>query len=326
MTRGVGSPPTGVGFKRIVIDDPIRRREDAESEVYREKVWDWYTDDLYTRLEPGGAIVLVMTLWHEDDVGARAVASEPGRWTVLKLPALAEEDDQLGRAIGEALWPDRYNVESLTRIHDVMMANEGEYSWNALFQQRPSAREGTFFKVAQFKIVDAAPVATLKCRAWDLAASAGEGDFTVGVLTERAADGRFCVTDVVRGQWDADETRRRILQTAALDGKSVRIHIPQDPGQAGKDQAQQLVRMLAGYQVKAESISGRKEIRAYGYAAQVNAGNYSLVKAPWNKAFIEVHRAFPSGKNDDDVDAGADSFNEIVGGGEVSVMRKGNRY
>jgi hypothetical protein len=66
MARGVGSPPTGLGFRRIFFDDPIRRRQDAESEVYRERVWDWYTDDLYTRLEPGGAIVLVATRWHMD--------------------------------------------------------------------------------------------------------------------------------------------------------------------------------------------------------------------------------------------------------------------
>ena len=132
MARGVGSPPTGTGFKRIYIDDPIRRREDAESEIYREKTWDWYTDDLYTRLEPGGAIILTMTLWHEDDLGARAVASEPGKWTVLKLPAISDE--------GKALWPERYSVGDLNRIRDAIRRRDGERSWEALYQQNQIGR------------------------------------------------------------------------------------------------------------------------------------------------------------------------------------------
>src|SRR5690606_9175583 len=140
MARGVGNPPTGTGFNLIVIDDPIRRREDAESEAYRDKTWDWYTDDLYNRLEPGAPIILVMTRWHEADIGAQAVAAEPGRWTVLKLPAISEK--------GEALWPQRFNLEALHRIREVMRQNEGLRSWEALYQQNPTPREGSIFKVS----------------------------------------------------------------------------------------------------------------------------------------------------------------------------------
>lgn len=313
MTRGVGSPPTGTGFSRIVVDDPIRRREDAESEIYREKVWDWYTDDLYTRLEPGGALILVMTLWHDDDIGARAIASEPGRWTVLKLPALAEAADPLQRPEGAALWPDRYDVDALTRIRAVMAQNEGERSWQALFQQNPTAREGSFFKVGQIGVEGAAPaILPVKVRAWDMAATEGGGDYTAGVLMAKDAQGLYWILDVRRGRWATDARNREIVQAAALDGKQVRIHGPQDPGAAGKDAAAAFVRMLAGYVVKTEPVSGAKTLRADPFSAQVNAGNVRMVKADWNRQLIEELRTFPLGANDDVVDACADAFTEIA--------------
>jgi predicted phage terminase large subunit-like protein len=312
MTRGVGSPPTGTGFRRIIIDDPIRRREDAESEVYREKVWDWYTDDLYTRLEPGGAIVLIMTLWHEDDIGARAVASEPGRWTVLKLPALAEENDVLGRPVGAALWPDRYDVPALLRIRDVMSQNEGLRGWEALFQQNPTPREGVFFKVSKLEIVDALPAGLRSCRAWDQASTENDGDYSAGVKMDGPdSTGIFYVSDVNRGQWATDVRNREIVQTARLDGPSVKIKGAQDPGNAGVDAAIAFTRMLSGFNVKTERVTGDKMTRADPFSAQVNAGNVRLVKGDWNKAYIIELRSFPNGKNDDQVDGSADAFNEL---------------
>lgn len=311
MTRGVGSPPTGTGFNLIVIDDPVRRREDAESPTIREKTWDWYTDDLYSRLEPGGAIVLIMTLWHEDDIGARAVASEPGRWTVLKLPALAQESDPLGRKPGEALWPERYDEEALERRRNVMRKKDGERSFEALYQQNPTPREGAFFKVSNLEILDAPPAGLRLVRAWDVASSESRGDYSAGVLMGTKGDGFYYVLDVVRGQWSSDERDRRMKQTAQLDGKAVRIQVPQDPGAAGKSLAQHLVRMLAGFPVTSSRVSGDKEIRADPVSSQVNAGNVKLIKGAWNKDFIEELRTFP-GKNDDQVDALADAFDDLA--------------
>ena len=305
MARGVGSPPTGTGFRLINIDDPIRRREDADSEVYREKVWDWYTDDLYTRLEPGGAIVLVMTLWHEDDLGARAVASEAHRWTVLKLKAI---DDS-----GKALWPERYPVAALERIREVMRRNEGERSWEALYQQNPTPREGAFFKPGMLEIVDAIPGNLPSCRAWDMAATENDGDYTAGVkLAGPDATGLWYVVDVRRGRWGTDTRNQEIKAAALSDGTSVKIRGPQDPGAAGKEAAKAFVRMLAGYTVKTAMVSGAKEVRADPFSAQVNAGNVRLLRGDWNAAFIEELRTFPGGKHDDQVDAVSDAFAELA--------------
>lgn len=319
VARGVGTPPTGFGFGWIFIDDPIKKREEAESETYRNKTWDWYTDDLYTRLEPGGKIVMTLTRWHHDDIAARALASEPDKWVILKLPALAEENDRIGRQPGEALWPERFSREALLRIRDIQTdETSGAASFEALYQQNPTPREGAFFKVNQIKIEAAAPANLATVRAWDLAAST-KGDYTAGVKIGKGADGLFWILDVARGQWTPDERNRVMLQTAALDSNKTRIRLAQDPGAAGVDQVQALTRMLAGYSVRSERVSGSKEVRADAFAAQVNAGNVRMIHGDWNKALLEEMRTFPLGKHDDQIDAMADAFNELTGKGEFTV-------
>ena len=311
MTRGVGSPPTGSGFNLILIDDPIRKREDAESENFREKLWDWYTDDLYTRLEPEGAIVLTLTRWGHDDLAARALASE--KWTVLRLPALAEEGDPLGRAPGEALWPERYDREALLKIRAVISQNDGLASWEALYQQNPTPREGAFFKVVQLQIVDEVPAGLRTVRAWDLAASAGKGDWSAGVKIEGPdKDGLRYITDVKRGQWSTDDRDKEMKQTAALDGRGCHIQLSQDPGQAGVSQVEALVKMLAGYSVDSNRETGAKEVRAGPVSSQINAKNFRLQAGEWNKDFIEELRQFPLGKHDDQVDALSSGFNWLT--------------
>lgn len=310
MTRGVGSPPTGTGFRRIIIDDPIRRREDAESEVHREKVWDWFTDDLYTRLEPGGAIILVATLWHEDDICVRAVNSEPGRWTVLKLPAINEA--------GEALWPERFSVTALNRIRDVMRQNQGERSFQALYQCNPTPREGAFFKVHNLSIVDAVPANLRYCRGWDIGATT-DGDSTASVKMGINGDGLFYIVDMTAAQLSTDERDAHIRQTAQLDGAACKQRLPQDPGAAGKSQALAFTRLLAGFAVTVKPVSGDKVTRADPYSSQVNAGNVRLLKGDWNARLIESHRQFPNGKHDDIEDAASDAFNSLNIASEVAI-------
>jgi predicted phage terminase large subunit-like protein len=137
-------------------------------------------------------------------------------------------------------------------------------------------------------------------------------DYTVGVLMSRDKTGFFYIEDVVRIRGSAHEVERLIKNTALLDGKHVRIRIPQDPGQAGKAQAAYLVRQLAGYTVKAVSPSGAKETRAAPFAAQAEAGNVKLLQAPWNRQFLDELCVFPAGAHDDVVDAASDAFAELV--------------
>ena len=179
---GVGSGVTGQGGNLIIIDDPVKNREEAESQVYRDKVWDWYTDDLYTRAEPNAPIILIMTRWHKDDLAGRILASEDGKnWEVVCLPAEAEPGDPLGRTLGEALCPDRYDLTRLRRIKSVLGR-----SYSALYQQRPVPREGGMFKEIWLKLEDVVPAQARRVRWWDKASTEGGGDFTAGTLVAYA--------------------------------------------------------------------------------------------------------------------------------------------
>lgn len=129
---GVGGSITGKGADVAIIDDPVKNWEDAQSKTIREKSWDWYHSTLYTRLAPEGAIVLVMTRWHKDDLAGKLLDEEDD-WTVLRLKAIADKDDPLGREEGEALWPERFDKERLEETQRTI----GSTMWKSLYQQKP---------------------------------------------------------------------------------------------------------------------------------------------------------------------------------------------
>lgn len=310
---GVGAGITGQGGQLIIIDDPVKSREEANSATYRERVWDWYRDDLYTRLEPGGVMVLIQTRWHEDDLAGRILNSgDAARWTVVSLPAEALENDPLGRAPGEALCPERYDLDALARIKTVL----GSSSYWALYQQAPQPAEGGMFKSAWLRrVTDEVPEQFERLvRYWDKAASDGDGDYTVGALLGRR-NGDFYVLDVTRGQWSTFQRESVIKETAERDATqygNVAIWIEQEPGSGGVDSAQATIRNLAGFSVRAERPSGDKATRAEPLAAQLEAGNVTLKRGVWNNAYIDELCSFPNGRHDDQVDASSGAFNKLA--------------
>jgi predicted phage terminase large subunit-like protein len=314
---GVGSGVTGQGGNLIVIDDPVKSREEAESETYRERVWEWYTDDLWTRQEPDAAITLIMTRWHADDLGGRLLqrmeSGEGEQWKVCSLPALAEENDPMGREPGDALCPERFTAADYLRAKSVL----GTYSFECLYQQRPGEREGNLFKRSWFPITEASPAEAIRVRYWDKAASEAGGDFTVGLRMARSPSGVYSVEDVVRGQWSPGERDAVIRQTAAMDAShdpATSVWLEQEPGSGGKESAMSSIRLLAGYTVRVETVTGDKSVRAGPFAAQAEAGNVRLLKGSWNHAFLEELCSFPTGKHDDIVDACSGSFNKLAAG------------
>lgn len=336
---GIGSGTTGRGAHLFLIDDPIKDRKDADSAGNREDQWNWYRDVVYTRLEEAGAIVMTLTRWHFDDLAGRALELQrigKGQgWEVLSYPAFPEvrqdsngefilnddgtvPGDPLGRKPLESVAPSRFSTEALLDRQDTL----GERSWAAMFMQRPMSLEGGMFQRSWFKdVVDTAiPARRNKVRAWDLAASSN-GDYTVGTLMSRdPATGVYYIENIKRFRGSSLDVERTILQTAQSDGRGVRIILPQDPGQAGKDQASNYVRKLAGFNAKAVRPSGSKEIRAAAFAAQVEAGHVFLCPGSWREPFLEEADTFPLGTHDDQIDACADAFNALIGPRRAAVL------
>ncbi|MGH7213082.1 MAG: phage terminase large subunit [Acetobacteraceae bacterium] len=312
---GVNGPVVGRRADLLLIDDPVRNQTEADSAAARERLWDWFRGDLISRLRPGGSVVLVMTRWHPDDLGGRLAAA--GGWRTLILPAIAEADDPLGRPPGAPLWPEWEDAAALDERRQAV----GERAWAALYQQRPHLRRGGVFTTARIPVLSVDEAAPLladaeRVRAWDLAATeARDGcdpDWTAGVSLARTRAGGFVVLDVQRLRRGPAAVEAAICATAARDGSAVAIGLPQDPGQAGRAQIGHLVRQLAGFRVRASTERGAKEARAAPVASQVEAGNLSIVQAPWNATLLEELEAFPVGAKDDQVDALSRAFAMLV--------------
>ena len=317
FAAGMRGPLTGHRADLVVIDDPIKSHAEADSPVLRERIWNWYRSDLMTRLKPKGRIVLIMTRWHEDDLAGRLLALNAAEWRVIRLPALAEEHDALGRAPGAALWPDWEDQAALLRKRDTV----GERTWSALFQQSPRPIQGSLFKTGCIDILDMPPTfsAGQVVRAWDLAATVATGvndaDWTVGVKLGRDDSGRYIVLDVVRLRGSPHEVEDAIAEAARIDGRSIIIGLPEDPGQAGKSQVTYLTSRLAGHRIAASRETGAKVTRAGPVASQVEARNVAMVRANWNHAFVEELRDFPFGRKDDQVDALSHAFRMLTQAG-----------
>ncbi len=324
LAAGVGQAIRGFRADIVLIDDPIRSRAEAESEVGRNSLWEFFHSDLLPRLKPRGGVVLIATAYHEMDLMCRLEREQADSWRILRMPAISEgTNDPLGREEGVPLWDDDPVYGYGAKLLELQAAYERQgrsRDWASQFQGRPRPPEGAMFKPARMPILDQLPpgVRSLnEVRAWDLAASSGRGDYTAAVkLVRLHGDPRFknmtMIVDVQRLRGSPDEVRHFIQTIAEADGRRTTQWFPEDPGQAGKVQAEDLVRMLSGYRVKTERMSGSKEVRADPAACQCNIGRVGMLKAPWNAALLDELAAFPAGAHDDMVDALALAFNQAA--------------
>lgn len=308
VSVGVGEGVTGRGADFIIVDDPVKSREEAESEVYRQKVWDWFNDDLLSRKEPGCRSLVTMARWHEDDLVGRIQASEYAHeWAWIRLPALAEPNDPLGRQEGQALWPERFNEEALASIR-----LRGEYSFAALYQGHPIPKGGNMFPADRAEIVDALPEGIKWVRYWDNAGTeGGQGAQTAGVKLGYHK-GVYYVADceAFRLEEAARDARQKLVAT--MDGYACQQWLEQEPGSAGKASKSAFIRNLAPYPAYGETATGDKVVRAEGWAAQWQAGNVRLLRGGWNAAYIREHGSFPLGRTKDQVDASSGAFHKVA--------------
>lgn len=324
------SSMTGGRGDRVIIDDP-HSTETAESPAERERTTRIFRESVPSRLNnpEQSAIVVIMQRLHEADVSGQIKKLGLG-YQHLMLPMRFEPERHCKTALGfedprsyqgELLFPERYSQDVIARDEKAMTS----YAVAGQWQQRPVPRDGGMFKRSWFEVIRAVPAGTTFVRAWDLAGSTKKkSPYTAGVKIGKLPDGRFVVAHAVREQLSPADMRTTINNTASQDGKAVKISIPQDPGQAGKDQAQSIVRGLAGYNARKSPESGDKETRAEPFAAQAEAGNVLLLAGEWNEAYLEELALFPGGEFADQVDASSRAFNELTGTRKAPVARTGH--
>lgn len=306
FAAGVGGAIAGRRADLVVIDDPVRSREDADSELIRDKTWDWYRSDLYTRLKPGGRICLIQTRWHEDDLAGRLLedmGKGGDQWEVISLPAIAEGADPLGRRVGEALWPEWENNDDLGRKRRAVSPRD----WSALYQQRPAPEDGDYFKAEWLKPYDKTPAKeTLRVYgASDYAVTADGGDYTCHVIVGLDPDGQMYLLDLWRRQSASDEwveafcdlvIKWKPMAWAEEQGQiraGVGPYLDRRQRERKAYCAREAFPTRGDKAVRAQSIRGRMALECL----------YVPTKADWYPALRSELLSFPAGKHDDQVDA-----------------------
>ena len=295
IAAGVGTAITGRGADILLIDDPFKDRQEADSETRRETVWNWYTSTAYTRLMPGGAVVVINTRWHDDDLSGRLIEQmENGgdKWEVLSLPAIDSE--------GSALWPSWYPVERLNEIKSVLPARD----WNSLYQQNPIPDDGDFFKAQWFADYNELPQGLTYYGASDYAVTDGDGDYTEHGIFGIDQSKNIYVADWWRGQKTSD---------VWIDAKCDLIIKYKPAGWFGEGGV--IKRAIEPYMIQRmtqrnafcyiewmPSVSD-KPTRARSIQAMASMGKISFPKmASWKTDIITQLLRFPAGKYDDAVD------------------------
>lgn len=346
-TSGVGGALTGKRVEGLVIDDPVKNARDANSQATRDSVWEWYLSTASTRLEPGAWQIVILTRWHEDDMGGRILKlHEQGHeeWKVMKFPALAGEDDPLGRAPGEALWPERYPEEYLRERKIVL----GSYWFEALYQQDPSPQDGAVFKEANmrwFRVEDredgqyvvlgvgendaeTPPVVYRMEDCWmfttaDLASSMKtSADYFCACVWIVTPKHDLCLAHVVRKRLQGPDQLETIR---ALDA----TWHPKVTCIESVQYQETLVQHARRKGLAAQSVHVHKDkfSRAQGPAARMEAGTiFFLEGAVWMPDLVKELVAFPNGSHDDQVDNLSMASEKISRGGGMEAGSSGLVY
>ncbi len=295
VSAGVGGSITGMGGDLLIIDDPFKNQEEADSEVYRDRVWEWYQSTLYTRIEKGGKILVILTRWHEDDLAGRLLEQSGEDWTVVCFPAVAEENEQYRNA-GEPLWADKYGIDALKRMERAV----GSRVWNALYQQRPAPASGAVFRREWWRFYDEPPTGLRLFQSWDMTFKDSAGaDYVVGqVWGNKGAD--YYLIDQIRDRMDFSQALKAL--------KALSEQYPEASAKYIEDKANgpaviSALKASVGGLI-AVNPRGGKVARANAVCPLIEAGNVYLKRnAPFTQQLIEEAAYFPSGKHDDMVDA-----------------------
>ena len=336
---GIGGTTTGRPANLLIVDDPVKSREDAESATQRNKIWDFYTAALSTRLQPDGlgqapSQIVILTRWHPDDLAGRLMRTadwKEGLWMHLDYPAIKKEGGKkvsrrllptdhpmyldsgelskispAKRTVSEeneiALWPERFPLEELKRRERL---NPRDFA--SLYQQKPYIEGGNILKSEWWKYYpeDLNPntFQTLIIAADTAFKKTESADYSVAIVAGLTQDGDIYIVDVHRGRWDYPELRQRLISiNSTWRGRGLRALYVEDKA-SGQSILQDL-RRESGIAVVPYKVATDKVSRVNSITPMIQGGRVFLPeKAPWLDSFVEECVAFPSGKHDDQVDS-----------------------
>lgn len=310
ISRGITSGVTGRPASVMIIDDPIKTRQEAESETHRRRIWEEWESSFRTRLQAGAKVIVIQTRWHEDDFAGRLIANEGERCTVINLPCEAEADDPLGRPVGAPLCPEiGKDAAWLADFKKAYTASEGGRAWAALFQGHPTAATGNLFRREWWQYYDTAPEMMQTILSVDATFKDGnENDFVaLQVWGKRAAD--CYLVDAYKGHLNFPETLR-MIRSFCEKYPAMRIKLIEDKAN-GPAIIQMLRHEIPG--IVAVNPEGGKVARANAVVGAIEAGNVYLPRyAAFTADFVEECAAFPAAAHDDQVDAMTQALNRLL--------------
>lgn len=321
-STGVGGGITGMGADILNIDDPIKDRKSADSPTIREGVMDWYASTAYTRLSPGGGVLVTQTRWHENDLAGRLMEAQTqegmDRWTVVNYPAIAEMDEP-HRKKGDALHPERFPIDALMRIR----ANVGEYEWSALYQQRPTPRGGGVFKREWLRTWTRATLPAVfdtMVQSWDFTFKDAQNSDNVSGQVWMKSGGNFYLMDCVAEKMDFVSQQRAM--------KAMTLKWPEAYGKVVEDKANgsaiisSLGSAIPG--IVPYTPRGSKTARAYAVSPLFEAGNVFIppmdTEHPWVADYVAEITSFPNAPHDDRVDATTQALDYLCAGSGRGVL------
>lgn len=318
---GLGGAITGRGANVLLIDDYIKEIKEALSAAYRDYIWNWFTTTAFTRLEPNGTCIIIATRWHSDDLIGRILANFPDQWEYIEIPAIAEAGDILNRPVGAPLFPERYDLPKLLELKDTL----GSIFFQALYQQKPVDESKKITDGQWLQQIATLSDSLIKngkwARVWDLAATDGAGDYTVGTLMVYEKISQILtIANIVRDQMSPGEVETKVRQTAIADGTDVTIYIEQEPGSSGKALVEHYQRnVLPEFKVEGVPVVNNKLVRAQPFLAAAESGKVRLLVGSWNEAYIREFDSFPGGSFDDQIDTTSAGYTKLSGKGIYSA-------
>lgn len=310
ISKGIMAGLTGNPGDLIIIDDPIKNRQEAESETYRNRIWEEFLNSIYTRLSADGVIILIMTRWHEDDLAGRILKEMPNKCKEINIPLEAEENDILNRNVGDSLFPEiGKDNEWLKDFKAVYTTQEGSRSWNALMQGRPTAQEGNMIKRKWWQYYDTLPTMIQTIMSVDATFKDSDTSDYVAIQIWGKREAYMYLIDSVNERMDFPTTVQTILDLKAKYKNISRIFVEDKAN--GSAIISVLKRKIPG--IIPINPDGGKIARVNAVSGAIESGNVFLPNdKQFTFDFVDQCSKFPNGDHDDMVDSMSQALNRFM--------------